>query len=199
MDFEQLVAQTRTYRRFDETHTLDEETLVDLVKITTLCPSAANRQPLKYMISWEPERNELIFPHLRWAMALPDWPGPAEGERPTGYIVILGDNRITGQFHWDDAIVAHAMLMRATEQGLGGCMIGSIDRDQLRAELGLPNHLKILLVVAIGKPVETVVLESGQSPDERPYWRDADDAHHVPKRGLDEVLLREWKTLGVSA
>jgi len=186
----ELVARSRSYRRFDETHLLDEQTLVDLVDLARLCPSAANRQPLKYMISWRPEDNARVFPNLRWAAALTDWDGPAEGERPTGYVVILGDTRIFKPVRWDDAIVAQSMLLAAVEQGLGGCMLGSIDYPGLRKTLGIPEHLKILLVLALGKPAETVVLEDGTSPDETPYWRDADGVHHVPKRSLEEVLLR---------
>ena len=58
-------------------------------------------------------------------------------------------------------------------KGWGGCMIGSIDRPALAAELGLPEHLAIQLVVALGYPSEKVVLEDGP-PEPRPYWRDAE-------------------------
>ena len=74
------------------------------------------------------EQNAKIFPHLRWAAALAPWPGPAEGERPTGYIVILGDNRIWRRWDWDCSTVAQTILLGATERGLGGCMIASIDQ-----------------------------------------------------------------------
>ena len=156
--------------------------------LARLCPSAANGQPLKYLISWEPERNAGIFAHLRWTAALTDWPGPAEGERPTGYVVILGDTRIAKNFFCDDGIVAQSMLLAAAEQGLGGCMVGSIDRDGLRRTLRIPDHFQILLVIALGKPAETVVLEMDQSPDQVPYWRDADGIRHVPKRPLAELV-----------
>ncbi len=189
MSISELVAKSRSYRRFDETHLLDEETLVGLVNVARLCPSAANRQPLKYMISWRPEENAQVFANLRWAAALTDWEGPAEGERPTGYVVICGDTQIFKPVRWDDAIAAQTMLLAATEQGLGGCMLGSIDYAGLREALDIPEHLKILLVVALGKPGETIVLEDGTPPDESPYWRDADGVHHVPKRSLKEVLI----------
>ncbi len=190
MTIEELLAGSRSYRRFRENEPLARETLVRLVELSRLCPSAANRQPLKFMISWEPEKNAKIFSHLRWAAALTDWPGPAEGERPTGYIVILGDTRIAKQVRWDDGIAAQSMLLAAVERGLGGCIVGSIDKNGLRAALNIPEHLEILLVVALGVPNETVVLEHGTSPDELPYWRDTDGTHHVPKRPLEEVLLQ---------
>jgi len=190
MTLKELLAKSRSYRRFHEDRPLDEETLRGLVELTCLCPSAANRQPLKYVISWEPEKNARIFAHLRWAAALRDWPGPAEGERPTGYIIILGDTEVATDLNVDPGIVAQSMLLGAAEQGLGGCMVGSIDRDGLRKELGIPGRFAVALVVALGRPAEKVVLEHGRSPDRVPYWRDRDGVHHVPKRPLEEVLLR---------
>ena len=99
MTVKELLLRNRSYRRFHEDQPLDEKTLVDLVDLARLCPSAANRQPLKYLISCDSERNAMIFAHLRWAAALKEWAGPAEGERPTGYIVIFGDTRITHDFY----------------------------------------------------------------------------------------------------
>ncbi len=190
MTVEELLARNRSYRRFHQSEPLDERTLVELVDLVRLCPSAANRQPLKFMISSQADRNARIFPHLRWAAALSDWPGPAEGQRPTGYIVILHDTQISKQCRWDDAIVAQSMLLAAVEQGLGGCMVGSIDRDGLRRALEIPSQYEIPLVLALGRPAETVVLEHGTNPDAAPYWRDEQDVHHVPKRSTEEVLLR---------
>jgi nitroreductase len=187
MTLRELLLHSRSYRRFQQ-QPLDEQTLLDLLELTRLCPSAANRQPLKYQLAWRPDQNTKIFPYLRWAAALAPWPGPAEGERPTGYIVILGDTQIWRRWDWDCGIVAQTILLGATEHGLGGCMIASIDQAGLRAALGVPEQLEILMAVALGKPGEKIVLEEG-SPEPRPYWRDADSVHHVPKRPLAEVRL----------
>ena len=189
MTLRQLLLNSRSYRRFHQDHLLDESLLLKLVELTRLCPSASNRQPLKYLLAWQPRQNARIFPHLRWAAALKDWPGPVEGERPGGYIVILGDTKISRQLDWDSAIAAQTILLGAVEQSLGGCMIASIDRAGLRAALGVAPHLEILLVVALGKPAETVVLEDGVAPEGRLYWRDSQGVHHVPKRPLAELLV----------
>jgi nitroreductase len=190
MALRELLARNRSVRRFREDRPLHEKTLVGLVELTRLCPSAANRQPLKYRIAWEPEENARIFAHLRWAAALKDWPGPAPGERPTGYVVILGDRRVASDFYCDHGIAAQTMLLAAAEQGLGGCMVGSIDRDGLRRTLALAEHFDILLVLALGWPNETVVLEMDKSPDQVPYWRDEEGVHHVPKRAVEELIVR---------
>lgn len=189
MRVEELLRASRSFRRFRQDQPLTEATLRGLVALTRLCPSAANRQPLKYLIAWTAEDNARVFPHLRWAAALADWSGPAEDERPTGYIIILGDTRLSDNFYVDHGIAAQSMLLAAVEQGLGGCLVGSIDRRQLREELEIADHLKILLVVALGQPSETVCLDDATSPDDVTYYRDSEGVHHVPKRPLEELLV----------
>jgi nitroreductase len=189
MNLHDLLARNRSFRRFEEHVRIPRQVLVELVELTRLCASGANRQPLRYMIACTPEETAQVFPRLRWAAALPGWKGPAEGERPAAYIVILGDTRIAGSFDFDAGIAAQSMLLSTTSRGLGGCMVGSIDRNGLRAELRIPNEYEIVLVVALGKPGEQVVLDDAKSPDEVVYWRDSAGVHHVPKRPLSELLV----------
>ncbi len=190
MSMKDLLLKNRSYRRFHQDRALDESTLVNMVDLARLCPSASNRQPLKYMISCTPEQNAVIFTHLRWAGALRDWSGPAEGERPAAYILILGDIGIAARFGSDCGIAAQSIMLAAAEQGFGGCMIASIDQEGLREALGLPKHLEVLLALALGYPNETVVLEESTAGEDRPYWRDSQGVHHVPKRPLAEVLVK---------
>lgn len=191
MTIKELLIRTRSYRRFQENRAIDEQTLIELVDLARYCPSAGNRQPLKYMISATPEKNARIFPYLRWAAALTEWSGPGEGERPSGYIVILGDIGLAARFGHDAGIVAQSIMLAAMEKGIAGCMIASIDQEGLRQSIQPRKHLEVLLVLALGYAKETVVLEDGFQPDERPYWRDPQGTHHVPKRSLSEVLV-EW-------
>lgn len=184
-----LVLRNRSYRRFHEDHAVDRETLRELVDLARLSASAANRQPLRFLLSWEPERNARIFPHLAWAGYLKDWPGPAEGERPAAYIVILGDKEIARDFGCDHGIAAQSMLLGAVEKGLGGCMIGAVHREGLRAALHLPPRYEILLVVALGKPREKVVIDPVGPEGDIKYFRDAEGVHHVPKRSLEALIL----------
>ncbi len=184
-----LVERCRSYRRFDESYRLSKEILVDLVALARLSASAGNLQPLKYFLSWEEETNRLIFPTLHWAAYLKDWPGPAEGERPAAYIVVLGDRNIAQVFGVDAGIASQNILLGAVERGLGGCIIGSVDREDLRQALKLPEHLEILHVIALGKPAEKVVIEDLPPGGDIRYWRDENGVHHVPKRPLSELIL----------
>jgi len=184
-----LIIKNRSCRRFHENVAVERETLRELVDLARFSASAANMQPLKYVLSCEPERNSVIFSHVGWAGYLKDWPGPAEGERPAAYISILCDTEISEFADCDHGIAAQSILLGAAEKGLAGCMIGTVRRKELSAALGVPPRYKILLVLALGKPAETVVLETAGPDGKIEYWRDAEGVHHVPKRDLDNIIL----------
>jgi nitroreductase len=192
MMLRELVLRNRSYRRFEQEVAVDLETLRALVDLARLSASAANRQPLKYILSCDPDANARIFPHTRWAGYLKDWGGPEEGERPTAYVVILGDTEISKSFDCDYGIAAQSIMLGATERGLGGCMLGALDREGLRRTLDIPERYEILLALALGKPKEAVVIEDVGPDGDIKYYRDDAGVHHVPKRSLDELILREY-------
>ncbi|MGI6087212.1 MAG: nitroreductase family protein [Kiritimatiellia bacterium] len=183
-----LVARNRSFRRFYEKQRIPISTLRKLIDLARLSPSGGNLQPLKFIPINNPRRNALIFPCMAWAGYLKDWPGPVPGERPSAYIIILGDNDIRKEISCDHGIAAQSIMLGATAAGLGGCMIGSIDRPRLRRVLGIPVRYEILLALALGHPRETVVLETARRGEIK-YWRDAAERHHVPKRPLREIIL----------
>ncbi len=188
--FRDLVLKNRSYRRFHENQEIDLGTLLDLVDLTRLTPSSANLQPMKYVLSCTPERNALIFRHLSWAGYLRDWSGPVEGERPSGYILILGDRTLSKNFSADSGIVAQTILLGAVDLDFGGCIIGSIKRAELAAALKLDSErFEILLAVALGKPKEKVVLETMGADQGVQYYRDEQQTHHVPKRCLQDLIV----------
>ena len=189
MNITDLIKKNRSYRRFYEDEKVDTKTLKDLVNLTRLTPSAANLQPLKFILSATTEKNAGIFPNLAWAGYLKDWDGPEKGERPSAYIIILGDTEISENFHCDHGFAAQSILLGAVEKDLGGCIIGSVKRIDLRRELKIPLRYEILLVIALGKPKEEVVLEDMAENGDIRYWRDKNQVHHVPKRPLNELIL----------
>jgi nitroreductase len=184
-----LILKNRSYRRFYQDTPISINTLREIVNLARLSASGSNKQALKYILSCDPKKNTIIFPNLAWAGYLTDWRGPEEGERPSAYIIILGDKKISPSFGCDHGIAAQSILLGATEKGLGGCMIGSVQKGDLRQALGIPENYEILLVIALGKPKETVVLDAVSPDGDIKYWRDEQGVHHVPKRSLDEIII----------
>ncbi|MCX7031615.1 MAG: nitroreductase family protein [Spirochaetes bacterium] len=196
MTFKDLVIANRSYRRFDGTHTIPATVLRDLVGLARTTPSGGNLQPLKYVLSCSAEGNALVYETLAWATYLPEWKGPPVHERPTAYVVVLRDLTITQTARVqvsdiDLGIAAQTILLGAIERGLGGCMFASMKREELARRLGLPDTLAVALVIALGKPVEKVVLDDLAPGGSIKYWREPDGTHHVPKRGLEELILKQ--------
>ena len=183
-----LIKKNRSIRRFKKGFKITKKTLTELVELARFSASAANLQPLKYVLSCDEERNNKIFPHTKWAGYLSNWDGPALSERPSAYILILGDTEITKSFGCDHGIAAQNILLGAAEKGMGGCIVGAIKRKSLHESLNIPARYEILLAVALGKPNEKVVIETACKGDIK-YWRDEKDVMHVPKRPTEELIL----------
>ncbi len=192
MKFKELVAKNRTRRIFDESQPVAMETLVELVDLARFTPSGMNKQLLKYVVVTAKAQCEAIFPLLGWAGYFKDWSGPAEGERPTGYIVILLDKGISTDPGCDQGIVSQTIMLGAVDKGLGGCIIATVNRKKLARLLDLSSDMEVLLVLALGVPAEEVVVEALPSGGKIEYWRSSDGTHHVPKRSLDEVIAGRY-------
>lgn len=189
MSLKELLLKNRSYRRFYENEPIAIETLKEMVENVRFEASPSNLQPLQFVIVNDPEMNRKIFPLLKWAGFLKDWKGPEDGERPTAYIIMLGNRQISTHVDWDYGIALQTILLSAAEKGYGGCAIGSCDRDKIQQLLELPKEVEIGCVIALGKPKEKVVLEDVKGDDIK-YWRDEAQVHHVPKRTLKDLLLK---------
>lgn len=185
-----LIVKNRTYRRYHEEEKIGIEELRELIDNARLSSCGNNMQPLKYIISLKKDTNSLIFSHLKWAAALPEWEGPEKGERPVAYIVMLLDTAIRKTTLWDHGIAATNILLSATEKGYGGCMFASFDKEKLKQLFHLPDSLEPIMVISLGVPKEEVVLED-MIEDQYRYYRDKEGVHHVPKRSLDKVIYAE--------
>ncbi len=182
-----LIKKNRSYRRFYQDEQVSLETLKELIDLARNSASAANIQPLRYILINSEKENEKVFSTLSWAGYLTNWNGPEVGEKPAAYIIVLSEH--SGKYVMCDAgIACQSILLGATEKGLGGCMFGSVQRDKLKELLDIPEKYEILLVIALGKPKEKVVLEDAEDGNIR-YYRDEKQVHHVPKRKLEDVII----------
>jgi len=185
--------KNRSYRRFYEEEKIPMEDLRSLIDLARLSPSGANLQSLKYVLTNEEKINELIFEQLKWAGYLKNWAGPEKGERPAAYIIIIQDESISKTCYWDHGIASQSILLGATEQGYGGCQFGDFNADGIRKILKLSDALIPLVVIALGKPKEVVLLEDLDEEKDIKYYRDEKDVHHVPKRNLKDIIIKKYQ------
>ena len=186
----ELVKKARSYRRFDNTFQISDEVLHDLIDTARITPSTSNRQLIKYLISNKKENNDKIYPCMAWATYLQDWAGPAPEEQPTAYIILYTEKDFISYVNIDSGIVAQTIQLAAAEKDLGTCMIGSVDKVKLKRAIKIDDSKEILLVIALGKPNETIVLDEIGKDGSIKYWRDDKSVHHVPKRNLKDIVKK---------
>ena len=184
-----LVYRNRSCRRFREESRLSKEDLLALVDLARCTASHRNAQELRFCLVWQKEQCDKVFPLLGFAAALGPEGTPKEGQRPAAYIVILGESKSMNYLWADAGLACQSILLGAAEQGLLGCMFGSVQRERIRPVLGLTDDdPPVLLAVALGYPDEEFVIEEGTAEGSRDYWREG-RVHHVPKLPLSELVL----------
>ena len=190
MNVKEMVGKNRSYRRFDGSKRISEKQLKEMIDCARQTSSGANFQPLRYHLTGTEDECAAVYSTLKWAAYLPKWDGPVESERPTAYIIVLSDNEVNDVMAKTDAGIAmQTILLSAVEKGLGGCIFASINRDKLREVIGLDERYEIMFVIALGAPVEEVVIEDVKEDGSIKYYRDDQNVHHVPKRRLEDLII----------
>lgn len=181
-----LVAGRRTVRRFGP-KPVARELLERLVNVGRLGPSAANLQPLEFIVVDGAGPKAEVFSCLKWAAYIAPAGDPGPGEEPAAYIITLVNTKVREKmFEYDVGAAMENMIIVARAEGVGACWFLSIDRDKLRAGLGVPEHYRVDSVLALGCPAEDPAVEvMGESCR---YWKDAEGRLHVPKRALETVV-----------
>ncbi len=175
----------RTCRRF-ENRPVTREQLTTLMELARRAPSAANRQPMKYLAVTDGEKLKKVHEHVHWAAYTAPLGGPADdSERPAAYICLLADTAIKAECAQDEGIAGAAITYGAEALGLASCWLGAIDRPDICRILDIPEDWKLMSMIALGYPKQERVLETG---DGVKYWLEG-DVVHVPKRPADKVIF----------
>jgi len=181
-----LILSRRSIRQF-RTEPVSQDILRDIVNAGRLAPSAANRQPLEFIVVDEKSKKKQIFPCLKWAGYIAPEGNPKPGQKPQAYVVVLVNTDIREKgFEWDSGAAIENMILAAWEKGIGSCWIISVDKERVRTSLNVPSSHKVDSVIALGYPAEAPVTEDLTNSVE--YWKDEEDCLHVPKRKLADVI-----------
>ncbi len=193
MNIMELLESRRTYRRFDQSRAIPEEAYRDMKLSLRLASSGGNRQPLRFVFARNRETVEAIFPHTRWAALLPKEQGtPKEGEHPVMYAAVLYDGEKHPKAPDTDAGLALGNLtLAAWAHGIGSCIMGNIDREDIAKLLNIPSPWKIHTVVAFGYPTHTAMITDVKEDGSLDYYLDADRNYLVPKYSVSDLVSDE--------
>lgn len=178
----------RSIRRFKQTPVTREQ-IQSLLDAALVAPSARNGQILRYCVVSSPEKLNEVFNNTAWAGYVHPKRIPLRDvSAPTLFIVVsaLNNGAEISNHTWADAGAAiENMLLTAVELGLGGCWIGSFNREILETTISQPEGQTALYVIAIGVPDESPVLERIEADGDTKYYLDEADVLHVPKYTVD--------------
>lgn len=187
MEVSEAIKKRRSIRKFKEKR-ITYETLKKLIDAGRIAPSAANLQPLEYLIVDDPELEKRVFENTEWANYI-DWE-PSFEERPRAYIFILIDEKnITDWYKYDVGLASENICLKALDEGLGACILAAINRDAITELLNVPENKRVDIAIALGVPDQEAKIDDSREGDVE-YWIDDEENFHVPKRDLEDILHR---------
>lgn len=185
----EIALERRTIRKYKQHISISREKLLKFVEAAKNAPSAANLQPIRYIVVDNKDDVEAVFENVRWAAYINPKGNPKEGEKPVSYIIMLLDknSRKTSYEYVDLGLAAQTICLVAWEEGIGTCLLGAINRKNVREKFLIPEQYEIGLIVALGYIAENPVQEELKNSCE--YYQDENNELHVPKRTTEEVVL----------
>lgn len=189
MNVYEAIFKRRTIRKFEQ-RAVPQEDLVKLIDCARVAAYPANVQPLKFSVIDDADMLAAIYPFTKWAGALTDG-APKENERPAAYIAVLGDKSIkaNGAFEVEAGAAVTTMMLEAVEMGLGTCWLGAIQREEIKKALKLDEKFDVVYLLAVGYPMQKSRAVDMRGGDTK-YYESGDGTINVPKRPLDEVLVK---------
>lgn len=190
MNMMKFLRGRRTYRRFEQ-RPVAPEILTEAVDAARIASCGANRQTVRYIIVESADAVASVQPLVHWAAYLPPEQGaPKPDELPTAFIAILQDDTLPGASDVDVGLALGSLTAAAWAHGVGSCIMGAINRPALTELLALPEGVRLCYMVALGYPTHESHLVSMQDGDVK-YYLDDNRDFCVPKRGMEEVLLKK--------
>lgn len=180
MDAYKTIKERRSIRKFKDKE-VPKEIIKKCVDAARLSPTGANRQPLKF-ISVQ-KRLEDIFQYTNWAGYL-DWE-PTKKEMPRAYITIIKEKNKGSKI--DVGIAAQSICITARNEGVGSCMLGAIDRENLEEILPVGENYDLELLIALGYPKEEPKIV--EEREDIKYYKENNELS-VPKKPLEDVWIK---------
>lgn len=191
MELMELLKTRRTYRRFEQKE-ISQKIVDEILNAARLASSAANKQPLSYVVIQGQEKVDKVFGYTKWAGYLPPEQGqPKENEKPVLFIAVVENLNINRDCDTDAGLAISNMTLAAWNHGVGSCMIGACNKPALSELFGLTEDQKLHTVVAFGYPSHVshiVDVENGTDMSAIKYYLDENRDYVVPKRKLSDVV-----------
>ena len=182
-----LFEKNRSYRGYNQEFVVKRDMLERIVAVNTKIASAKNQQVLRFKLVTKETSAEIITQNMKLGGLLPELHLPFPGTEPEAFIIICSTAPENKFVDIDLGIAAQSMLLKATEMGLNGIMIGAFNKAKIIEAFNLPYEP--LLILAIGKGNEKIKLQPVDAGEKLAYYRDEDGVQFVPKIQWEQLVL----------
>ena len=152
--FFEVLEKRRAIRKY-KSYDIPDHDLKKIFEAARLAPSANNNQPWRFIVVKDQKTKELLA-----RPSTQNFIGEANA-----IVVVLGDSRggCCGRSVWathDPMIATEHLVLAATAMGYGTCWIANYESrpktwvEEVRKTLKIPDHMDIVVLVAIGVPAE---------------------------------------------
>lgn len=183
----ETILKRRSIRRFSDKE-ISDEAIEKMINSARLAPSAANLQPLKYMVIKSPDIRDAVFKNTMWAGYVQPEGAPSFENRPRLFIAVLCDSRIKKEnYELDAGLSIENMILTAQEESIGSCIIGAFHKEEVKKILDVPDHLILNCLIGFGYPAhQSVFYDESENVK---YTMDDKENFHVPKRPLKDITI----------
>ena len=141
-----VILSRRSIRRY-ENKDISEEVLQQILETGRQAPSAANRQPIHFVVVNDPDTLKILCDTLfsRFVKYAP--------------VAIVGcadiKSLLTGKWAVVDVTIAmQNMVIAAWALGIGSCWIGACNEEKVKELLKIPDKWKFVALLTLGYPAE---------------------------------------------
>ncbi len=184
---ETLMEKNRSYRGYNKDFVVKQDMLERIVAVNTKIASAKNQQVLRFKLVTRETGAGTILQNIKLGGLLPELHLPFPGTEPEAFIIMCStvpENRFVDI---DLGIAAQSMLLKASEMGLNGIMIGAFNKAKIIEAFQLPYEP--LLLLAIGKGMETIKLQPVDEGSNLAYYREESGVQYVPKIRSEQLII----------
>jgi nitroreductase len=153
MDVVEAIKTRRSIRAYQPTPIPDDK-LMAILNSVRHAPSAKNAQPWKLIIVRDEELKRKLIRACNNQKFVAEAPIviAACANMDEAYGMVGGT---MNSYPIDVAIAIDHLTLVAVNEGLGTCWIGSFKEDKVKEVLGVPEHVRVVVLVTLGYPAES--------------------------------------------
>jgi len=163
MDVYEAITTRKSVRAFKE-RDVPEEVITRLLDAARKAPSASNSQEWRFVVIRDPETREKISQAACGQSFIASAPVVLACCADTDDHVMTCNKRA---YPIDVAIAIDHITLCASAEGLGTCWVGAFYEDQVKEILGIPPHIRVVILLPIGYPQNLAPVSKFRLPLEK--------------------------------